>query len=690
MILYALLFTVLLAQSRLPSTAENAVIAGTVYAPNGNPAAGKRVAAMSADEAGPATSLISIGQTDKDGRYALEGVPAGRYYIIAGPLDAPAYLPGVWDRKEATIVSVSSGMRREGLDIHLRVLPVEVKVQGHLMREGAENVGVAQVEVRLSGRPGTPYTYTTVTKSDGSFLFPEVRLGVYQAYATTSPPGRAVEFVAGPTGVNNMTLLSAPGARVSGRLIREAPAATNPGKRQLRLVGPKGTFTADVAPDGSFDFAYLPADRYRVEADQAPIMRPLSVTIGTVDVTDLAFMIPPGFRVAGKVLREDFPSGQPVGGQVLLTELVRAAATIFTDGSFEFPAVAPGTYAVEITPKPQARWWPELKIVVTDKDVPDIRWIVPSFKSIDPRALLESDDQLDQAWGAWVATNNDRHDLAPLIQKKLEARLATSGATLPYEVANDTALDALIRFDAKLPLATLEALFPRRPAQTLIFVSRLDSNADSFLMPLINSQHEQSWFAAANLLLAHRARGFTAALMKGLQLEAHLVVCDPGETCAPRRMASNGGIDSGTSSLAGFPPWPGYTLTRKQGELLVSGPVPVYAERRVMPAGQRPPADGAFISTQRPTGNDRLMYVRATNPEIGIAIQDYEERSTKWRGQEALQKEVESFKEDIRSRYAQLIRDLLAAGALSPEEEAAVAKPNLKFVIDDLRAVNAP
>jgi hypothetical protein len=84
------------------------------------------------------------------------------------------------------------------------------------------------------------------------------------------------------------------------------------------------------------------------------------------------------------------------------------------------------------------------------------------------------------------------------------------------------------------------------------------------------------------------------------------------------------------------------------------------------------------------------MYVRATNPEIGIAIQDYEERSTKWRGQEALQKEVESFKEDIRSRYAQLIRDLLAAGALSPEEEAAVAKPNLKFVIDDLRAVNAP
>jgi hypothetical protein len=73
-------------------------VTGTVRLSEGGPAAGVRVVAMvvpGVGRGGPnaPSVLASLTQTDKDGRYQLEDIPPGRYYIAAGALDSPTFYP---------------------------------------------------------------------------------------------------------------------------------------------------------------------------------------------------------------------------------------------------------------------------------------------------------------------------------------------------------------------------------------------------------------------------------------------------------------------------------------------------------------------------------------------------------------------------------------------------------------------
>jgi hypothetical protein len=109
------LFSFLLIQVPILGTGGG-VITGVVRYPDGLPAVGIRVAAMAVPEQGVdfagSSTPVSISQSDEFGRYRLENVPAGRYYIVAGRLDEPTYYPGV----AATSVSVSDDPSIEGTD----------------------------------------------------------------------------------------------------------------------------------------------------------------------------------------------------------------------------------------------------------------------------------------------------------------------------------------------------------------------------------------------------------------------------------------------------------------------------------------------------------------------------------------------------------------------------------------------
>src|SRR5688572_27464981 len=76
----------------------NGTITGQVLARDGQPAVGVRVSAMAVPDPGmPATggtALVSLGMTDSAGRYRLESIPPGRYYVVAGFVDGPTYYPG--------------------------------------------------------------------------------------------------------------------------------------------------------------------------------------------------------------------------------------------------------------------------------------------------------------------------------------------------------------------------------------------------------------------------------------------------------------------------------------------------------------------------------------------------------------------------------------------------------------------
>src|SRR5689334_19303784 len=91
-----LLFAILLQIPNLP--ALNGAVTGVVRTAAGKPAAGVRVSAVvppaSATDEFTATAMASIVETDAEGRFRLEAVPPGRYYISAGRVDFPTYYPG--------------------------------------------------------------------------------------------------------------------------------------------------------------------------------------------------------------------------------------------------------------------------------------------------------------------------------------------------------------------------------------------------------------------------------------------------------------------------------------------------------------------------------------------------------------------------------------------------------------------
>jgi 5-hydroxyisourate hydrolase-like protein (transthyretin family) len=84
------------------------VVTGRVSKTDGSPVVGVRVAAIESSSRN-SEALMSIAQTDSEGRYRLENVPPGSYYIAAGPLDSLHYFPGSSDLSRATAVAVGVG-----------------------------------------------------------------------------------------------------------------------------------------------------------------------------------------------------------------------------------------------------------------------------------------------------------------------------------------------------------------------------------------------------------------------------------------------------------------------------------------------------------------------------------------------------------------------------------------------------
>ena len=101
-----LLAALLLVQS------PNGTITGRLLSAAGTPAVGVRVTAKPVvDAAAPATPdvLVSISQTDLEGRFRLENIPPGRYYITAGLVGVPTYYPGTMAIGTATALNVTAG-----------------------------------------------------------------------------------------------------------------------------------------------------------------------------------------------------------------------------------------------------------------------------------------------------------------------------------------------------------------------------------------------------------------------------------------------------------------------------------------------------------------------------------------------------------------------------------------------------
>src|SRR5262245_24181309 len=113
------------AQSERPAGGS---IAGTVLDPNGTPIADVRIVV-----AAVGVSSTYGTRTDDRGRYRIDDIAPGRYYVKAGgcaasadlmfncPIDAPIYVfhPGTDTRDAATVFSVSAGVARSDVNFTL-------------------------------------------------------------------------------------------------------------------------------------------------------------------------------------------------------------------------------------------------------------------------------------------------------------------------------------------------------------------------------------------------------------------------------------------------------------------------------------------------------------------------------------------------------------------------------------------
>src|SRR5688572_25966701 len=116
MILSLLVSTLLLQVPREPF--QSGVVTGILKYEDGKVAVGVRVAAVdqpdSLTDAARPGGMVRIAETDEQGRYLLDGIPRGRYYIAAGRVDQPTYYPGVRELERATSVSVMPGTTVSG------------------------------------------------------------------------------------------------------------------------------------------------------------------------------------------------------------------------------------------------------------------------------------------------------------------------------------------------------------------------------------------------------------------------------------------------------------------------------------------------------------------------------------------------------------------------------------------------
>jgi hypothetical protein len=404
-----LIAVMLLLQSSNPAQLQTGTITGRLLALDGTPAAGVRVSAMpapdpakpSAATSGDGTVLASLTQTDSSGRYRLENVPAGRYYVLAGFVDSPTYFPGVTTTTTATAVSVAAKANVAGIDFQAARLSTGLNLKGRLKRDS--NEGVGGMNIFLGGNDQYP---NVRTQPDGSFEFLKLKPGSYTISVSTPnfPPQQVVltdkdisnlEFVipwtvdvTGNVSVEgggmrpNVNLTFAGGSRgISSTNARDNFRITLPeGAYAIAANGlPAGFFIKSIKA-GSTDLLSEPLKLSRTSPPPA-----IAVTLGVSTPA-------PWVKLTGRVT--GLPNPRPAVTKLMLNGPVTESpeAILDANGSFEFSKLLPGNYSININPNPVSL--SPSSIVVPNFDLAGVVISFPAIKEITGRISVEDDGPL--------------------------------------------------------------------------------------------------------------------------------------------------------------------------------------------------------------------------------------------------------------------------------------------------------
>ena len=319
--------------SPAPPGIDTGTITGVIRTVTGAPASGIRVAVMSPPEtqsvAGSEASSVSLAQTDEQGRYRLENIPPGNYYIAAGRVALPTYYPGALEISKAKAVSIAASptiltnidfimddasIRPPASSVDLSgdsglTLPVQVRVEGN----GKQPVFAdgKSVTVRFTRKQDGAVSDTPLNASVLNLLVPSSLPGFeYRVTVENLPSGYVVRSMT-QDGVNLMidTL------KITAKNFIEAP---------IPVIG--------LSSPG----ALVSLNTGRMAYGAGGPMTPLEITLAGASSNAAA-----GIRVRGQVTTKGTWDISSQG----------CSAVLFADRSFECRGVAPGRHVILLQDK---------------------------------------------------------------------------------------------------------------------------------------------------------------------------------------------------------------------------------------------------------------------------------------------------------------------------------------------------
>jgi protocatechuate 3,4-dioxygenase beta subunit len=328
---------------------RGSVLGGRITDEFGEPIANASVTALRYVYAAGARRMQPAGQnardtTDDQGHYRLFGLPPGDYYVSATlrtgieatdpsgetPGYASTYFPGTSNVAEASRVTLAIGQENTNINFGLIATRL-VRVSGQVLTSDgtpAVNGMIMLFAANAGGRPGQVFQQGGNggrIDQTGTFRLTNVAPGRYQlqARSTGGGPGgpggpggfigrefelARMDLTVGNDDVEGLTLVTAPGATVSGTVVSDTgePFDFKPSQLQIsaRPANPDsnafggGVAGSRVGDDWSFTLRNI-SDAVIVRSGGSQAWNLKSVSINGQDITDTPTEFPPGQNVAG-------------------------------------------------------------------------------------------------------------------------------------------------------------------------------------------------------------------------------------------------------------------------------------------------------------------------------------------------------------------------------------------------------
>jgi hypothetical protein len=325
-------------------------VTGVLKGNDGKPVAGIRVAAVprpdSVSEVSASGAMSAIAETDSEGRYVLESISPGRYYIAAGRLDKRTYFPGTSDIAAAKDLLIGAGQKVSGIDFVLS--------DGSFGREVSRQASLPLVVVVEGGGP-----------------MPLSSNGKMTAIALTSPE-RSLRSLQQIDRNSFLLFFGLPGTyRVVVENLPERYVVKSMTYRSLDLL----TNTLQFAPlDPTVPIA--------------PTLLPVQAladlqTVNTMRYTPITVTLAPALpqAKAGVHVWGRFDAAAVARQTIYLSNL---PGDLYADGTFEFWGVPPGRHSIVTRNNANDAFPFGGSLVVGDRDIGNI---VLSELSLTPKQL---------------------------------------------------------------------------------------------------------------------------------------------------------------------------------------------------------------------------------------------------------------------------------------------------------------